>query len=288
MILPSVWGIAVAKDEADIIGLMLRHHMLLGLAGVILFDNLSCDGTGEIAKTIPGVVVIKDSDGFHNQKRKNLEMTRMAMDRGADWILAIDADEFWYPKTFATIPEMLAASDFDAFRVPGYNQVCTVFDDPSDPDPVHRMHWRCRNGITNPKIAYRCKPGRFALHGNEQTSDKEQSPIQRELLLRHYPVRSVEQFTRKILTAPIRPSAHLKKWYSQLCRDPNGFPRFFHKKCVINTAKMRKHPQRWVDDPLQIGSRQPSQSPKLSRRERRRWARRARIKERRVARRKKQ
>lgn len=275
---PSVWGITVAKDEADIIGPMLQHHMSLGLSGMILFDNLSCDGTGEIAKSVPGVVVVKDNDGFHNQSRKNCEMTKMAMDRGADWILAIDADEFWYLATFDTIPEMLAATSFDTFRVPGHNQICTVFDDQSEVNPVLRMRWRCRDGIKQSKIAYRCKPGRFAMHGNEATNDVARSPIQQELLLRHYPVRSVEQFRSKVLTAPIRPSIHLKKWYAQLCKNPDGFARFFWKKCVINTAKMRRHPHRWVDDPL------PLQSPKLSR-EQRKWARRAKAKEQRAARR---
>jgi len=252
--------------------------MGLGLAGIILFDNLSCDGTGEIAKTIPGVVVVEDNDGFHNQGRKNCAMTKMAMDRGADWILAIDADEFWYPATFATIPQMLAASSFDTFRVPGHNQVCTVFDDLDDPNPVRRMRWRCRaDSVANkktgppPRIAYRCKPGRFAMHANEQTNDRKRSPIQWELLVRHYPVRSVEQFSRKAATAAVRPSAHLKKWYSQLRRNPDGFARFFWKKCVINTAKMRKHPRRWVEDPLRLGQRK--------------WARRAMAKARRAARR---
>lgn len=283
--MPSVWAITVAKDEADIIGLMLRHHMSLGLTGMVVFNNMSQDGTGDIAKTIPGVVVIQDDVGFHSQGNKNREMTSIAMEHGADWILAIDADEFWYPTTFATIPEALAASGLDTLRVPGHNQVCTVFDNPRDPDPVHRMHWRCRDGITNPKIAYHCKAGRFASHGNERTNDGGQSPIQRELLLRHYPVRSVEQFRRKVLTAPIRPSTHLKKWYAQLCRDPDGFPRFFNKKCVINTAKMRRHPRRWIEDPLQAGSQQPPKLATPNGREQRKWARRAKAKARRAARR---
>ena len=260
---PAVWGITVAKNEADIIGLMLRHHMALGLTGMIVFDNLSCDGTGEIAKAVPGVVVVEDNDELHNQERKNREMTQMAMDRGADWILPIDADEFWYLTTFSTIPEMLTASSFDTFRVPGYNHICTIFDDPSDSNPVRRMRWRYRDGIMNdrvgppPRIAYRCKPGRFAMRANEQTNDKKRSPIQKTLLVRHYPVRSLKQFKRKISTAPFRQSAHLKKWYSQLCRDPAHFARFFHKKCVINTVKMRRHPHRWVEDPFQVGCRQP-------------------------------
>ncbi len=260
---PSVWAITVAKNEADIIDLMLRHHMSLGLAGMILFDNLSCDGTGEIASAVPGVVVVEDSDELHNQECKNRKMTKMAMDRGADWILAIDADEFWYLTTFSTIPEMLAASSLDTFRVPGHNQVCTVLDDRSDPSPVRRMRWRYRDGIMNesvgppPRIAYRCKPGRFALLSNEQTNDKKRSPIQKTLLVRHYPVRSMSQFRRKVSTAPVRQSAHLKKWYAQLCLDPAGFPRFFHKKCVINTVKMRRHPYRWIEDPFQVGHQQP-------------------------------
>lgn len=260
-VMPSVWAITVAKNEADIIGVMLRHHMSLGLAGMIVFDNLSCDGTGEIAKAVPGVVVVEDSDEFHNQGRKNRDMTMMAMDRGADWILAIDADELWYPTTFATIPELLAASSLDIFRVPGHNQTCTVFDDLGDPDPVRRMRWRYNEQPFSPapRIAYRCKPGRFAMGANERTNDREQSPIQQELLVRHYPVRSVEQLSRKLLTAPFRASKHLKKWHSYLLQDPDGFPRFFQKKCTINTAKMRKHPQRWVEDPLQPGCQQ---SPK--------------------------
>lgn len=258
----SVWSITVARDESDIIGTMLRHHMSLGLTGMIVFDNLSSDGTGDIAKAVPGVVVVEDDDGFHNQGRKNRDMTAMAMERGADWILAIDADELWYPTAFDTIPETLAASGFDTFRVPGHNQTCTVFDNPDEPDPVRRMCWRYDEQPFSPapRIAYRCKSGRFAMGANERTSDREQSPVQQNLLVRHYPVRSAEQLARKVATAPSRASHHLRKWYAQLCRDPDGFPRFFDKKCMINTAKMRKHPQRWIEDPLQPGRRQ---SPRI-------------------------
>jgi len=260
--LPSVWAITVARNESDMIGHMLRHHMSLGLTGMIVFNNLSDDGTGDIAKSVPGVIVVDDNTASHDQGRKNRDMTIMAMECGAEWILAIDADELWYPTMSRTIPELLAESAFESFRVPGHNQTCTGFDDPQDDDPVSRMHWRFASDTGKfcpaPRIAYRCKPGRFAMGANERTNDNAVSPMQRDILVRHYPVRSAEQFAKKVSTAPFRQSHHLEKWHAHLHRNPDGFTRLFEKKCMMNRAKMRKYPGRWIDDPLRPGRWQPA------------------------------
>jgi len=56
----------LAKDEADIIGTNLRHHMALGLSGMVVFDNMSRDGTEDIARSMPGVIVVPDPEpAFH-------------------------------------------------------------------------------------------------------------------------------------------------------------------------------------------------------------------------------
>ena len=256
-ILPSVWGTIAAQNEADIIEANLRHHLELGLDGIVLLDNMSTDGTGDIARSVPGVHVFEDTTKY-NQEIQNQHMTEIAMRLGAEWVLVIDADEFWYPTRSNSIPQAIAAINGDKFCVPGHTHMCSSWDNNSQADPVRRIRWRATAQNRNPKVAFQCMPGRWAVRGNEQCSDCKSRPaIQHDIWLRHYPVRSAKHFARKLedFAAAGFPGnfRHLMKWYRSLKANPNGFVRLFARKCIFGQTKLNKTPWRWVEDPLAVG-----------------------------------
>ena len=287
--MPSVWGVICARNEADIIKANLQHHLALGLAGIVLFDNMSDDGTGEIARSVPGARVFDDPSPY-DQASKNRRMTELAMGFGAEWVLTIDADEFWYPTRSDSIPQAVASASargWDMFRVPGYSHSCSAWDDPSQADPVRRLRWRSTAQNRNSKVAFRCAPGRWAAVGNEQCSDSvARPPIQRDLWLRHYPVRSLSHFTMKVkLCHGSSVHRHIEKWYRALMSNPGMFGRHFLRKCVLGRKKLSRTPWRWVEDPLEPGRRltrseQPI-APPASRRGRKRRPRMTRVQRRR-------
>src|SRR5215211_3884954 len=103
------------RDEADIIEDNLRFHLAQGLDFFVIVDTGSVDGTLEILERYEEAGLVRlerTTGGIHDMKRGGEEeITRMAVEMGADWIVHNDADEFWWPadgnlkQTFEAIPE---------------------------------------------------------------------------------------------------------------------------------------------------------------------------------------
>src|SRR5215211_1906598 len=89
------------RDEADILEDNLRYHRALGVDFFVIVDTGSIDGTLEILERYEpaGLVRLERvQGGIHDMKRGGEEeMTRIASEMGADWVIHNDADEFWWP-----------------------------------------------------------------------------------------------------------------------------------------------------------------------------------------------
>lgn len=114
----KVFGISMVRNEADIVGITVLHHLSLGLNRILILDNGSTDGTDEIlrdlAKQDRRVTLIQDDSPF-NQAEITTELAREAHRWGADWILPFDADEFWWARR-GHFRKRLADSDAGALR----------------------------------------------------------------------------------------------------------------------------------------------------------------------------
>jgi hypothetical protein len=102
----------VVRDEAEIICDQLDYHLAAGVDFVIATDHRSTDGTREILEEYErsGRVRLLREDGeFVKQGAWQTRMARLAsLEHDADWIVASDADEFWWPRG-ASIEESLEA-----------------------------------------------------------------------------------------------------------------------------------------------------------------------------------
>jgi glycosyltransferase involved in cell wall biosynthesis len=92
-----VHGLLVARNEADIIRTNVLYHLSLGLDRLLVVDNGSSDGTDRVLRELgkdPRVRWTRDEGLFYHGQIAT-ELAREAYREGADWVVPIDADEFW-------------------------------------------------------------------------------------------------------------------------------------------------------------------------------------------------
>ncbi|HEY6472532.1 MAG TPA: glycosyltransferase family 2 protein, partial [Acidimicrobiales bacterium] len=93
----KVVGLYVVRNEVDVIETNLRHHLATVLDEAIVLDNGSTDGTLQIvarlAEELP--IQVASEVGPIYQSDRTTRLARYAVWQGADWVLPIDADEFW-------------------------------------------------------------------------------------------------------------------------------------------------------------------------------------------------
>ena len=94
-----VYGVSMIRNEADLVRLNVLYHLSLGVDRMLVVDNGSTDGTDGLLKSLgdrdPRVRWSRD-DGPFLPSRVMMGLARQAFGEGADWVLPVDADEFWH------------------------------------------------------------------------------------------------------------------------------------------------------------------------------------------------
>lgn len=200
----------LCRDEADIISEMLEFHLQSGVDQILVTDNASRDATPEILARYAAtgrVQVLHQSAHTHDQATWVSEMAELAWRNWkADWILHSDADEFWWcsegdlKTCLQTVP-----SGVQALRVGRSN----FLPPPSaSSGPFHQcqtLRERCSHNALGkplpPKVCHRGGAGIWVEDGNHGIRQHGQ-PVPAEpwssLEILHFPVRSLEQYERKI------------------------------------------------------------------------------------------
>ena len=234
-------AVAMVKNEADVIASTVAH-MLTQVDEVIVADNGSTDDTRAILDSLP-VTVVDDPDPAYYQGRKMTFLAHLARTEfGADWVVPFDADEFWY-SPFGTISQMCeqAAGEFAMLTAALYDHVATGADDQGETDPTVRIGWRRVTPAPLHKVAVAAAPT-LSIHMGNHSADYTRAFQPRilagQLVIRHFPYRSVQQFIRKAragaaaLAATDLPESAGKHWrdYGRLSDEQmhEVFAQWFH------------------------------------------------------------
>lgn len=89
--------VMVVRNEADVLGLNLHYHAAQGVREFRIVDNGSSDGTPLLLREMAGRLnlVWSRDDGPFRQADMVTGLAREAFHAGADWVVPVDADEFW-------------------------------------------------------------------------------------------------------------------------------------------------------------------------------------------------
>lgn len=185
----GIWGIAMVKNEADVIELAVKHLLDQGVDRLLIVDNGSTDKTLDIlhglAQNYP-ISVGTDAEPAYYQSEKMTWLADRAKEHGATWIIPFDADEFWFGTTLG-LAQALAQAKAPIVEAPIYNQ----FPQPDggwklDPIP-HREAKIC----FKPNRPYVIAMGNHRLIGPGKISKS-------KIAILHRPWRSFDQFSQKI------------------------------------------------------------------------------------------
>ena len=202
----------LCRDEADILESTLRFHFGQGIDFIIATDNGSVDGSLEILQRHERhgrLRLLQEPDHTHDQAVWVTRMARMAArEYDASWVINGDADEFWFPKrgtlqdTLMAIPDELTAISVDRsnFLPPPRNS--------RTHRPFHQHQvLRERQSLNSlgeplpPKVIHRAHPEVEISDGNHSASIQGvplPAPASDALEILHLPIRSYQQFERKI------------------------------------------------------------------------------------------
>lgn len=248
------------KNEAELIGPCIAHLRAIGVSDIYVHDAGSTDETLEVLKGLAGpdlTVLAHPIDMADLDKEAQMLATaREAQDRGADWYLMIDADEFLIPKG-GDIRNVLPETGPPVIHMPRYN---VVLDEtgltmrlPPLQGPYDGIRFYTKAGkwyrkeleadptlawlrfVPLPKAAVRPEKLGALVHGMHDAQDADRQPLDRDapaqLFIAHVPLSSFSRFMRRIESI----QEHFGVFAGAEGEEPSGFA--WHWKRWIASAR---------------------------------------------------
>lgn len=196
----SVWGVSMVRDEMDILPYTLPR-MAAQLDGIVIADNMSEDGTFEYIQNFAfshlNIIIRADDDPAYMQSQKMTSLAKIAAEHDADWVVPFDADEVWVSSQ-GPLNAVLVGVEEAVVAATLYDHVVSGTDDVFIEDPIKRIGWRRAENLSLPKVACRTLPGLVIEQGNHGARYPGQTRTTwRDIVVHHYPYRSVAQMARK-------------------------------------------------------------------------------------------
>jgi len=246
----------LVRDEADIIEAQLRFHLQAGVDFIVATDNGSTDGTVEILEQYArqgALHLIHEAGQDYAQAHWVTRMAHLAWNHfGADWLILSDADEFWTPRT-GDLKRAIADATTPVLACRPVNMMPVLHSDPCVASSFADMEFAAivaprrakvkrmadlidaplNGALPHPWIIETPKPKVMAAahiileveQGNHavKTTKRTACATCADVVLRHYPIRSYQQFERKVMNGgsayacnrylPPGIGWHWRRWY---------------------------------------------------------------------------
>lgn len=208
-------GVAMVKNEADIIEAFARHN-LERLDRLLVIDHQSSDATVTILSALRNeglpIDLLRDTTIAFRQGDRIGELARMAFDRyAADHVFALDADEFILAPSRAVLEARLAELPDGAHASLVWRNYVPEDAPPEAAHPFERIRLAASADVqAMTKLVlgrdFIARPQHLS-HGNHallvehqgQWVPKPAPPALNDVALAHFPFRSIEQFVAKIV-----------------------------------------------------------------------------------------
>jgi hypothetical protein len=209
--------VTVVRNELDILEAFVRYHAEL-VDLLVVADHRSIDGSLELllelqAEGLPLEVRSLTAPALRQGRTTTMLVRDVARRIGADHVLPLDADEFLTSDRPELVPELIRRlPPGQLTRLALRNAIPTRDDDPAERNPVARIvNRRAAEGKVGGKRtklvvprAIGVRDGWALTNGNHRLigpagEDELVSLRHGELFLAHYPVRSVEQVSWRLI-----------------------------------------------------------------------------------------
>jgi hypothetical protein len=252
----------MVRDELDIIGYNVTHHITQGVSEIIITDNGSVDGTrdllADLERSAP-VTIIDEPPSDWSQGKWVTRMARMAHDRfHARWVINGDADEFFMaPDSSLKLVLDSTAIEGDLLWLARHDFV--AIDRPYREAPPLEMLYRKRESLNPvsmrpiaPKAIHRGAANVLigqGCHDAIAPTLRDKRPTS-AIVTYHYPIRSLEQFRSKVQNAgsgyaanhelPAGTGERMRYWYGLLQRGllDDEYRRFHHYGSELLRARL--------------------------------------------------
>ena len=111
------------KDEVELVEATIKHLQAIGVDEVIVCDMMSTDGTFEVLKKLQSdevrVTQMSDLD-YSDLQTESQRIVDLVSGSSADWVVFLDADEYWIPAT-GSLKDCAALATSDVLSVARYN-----------------------------------------------------------------------------------------------------------------------------------------------------------------------
>ncbi len=241
-------GTLLVRNEEDIVKANLDHHVAQGVEAFIVTVNASEDCTSEIVRSHPAVAHVIDEPALNFcQGEWVTRMARLAATFHAQWVVHLDADEFWYGlRSVAKIPADVGIVWVKEPSILDHRPILgCMYPDRFD---SRLLPWY-REKRNPGRLLHRNRPGLTIAQGNHSVSPVIGKTIDTDQIrIHHYPLRSFSHAVKKAKQAEAYqnypgPQNHgfhwrdmhaswkrgqLRNWYDAQCFRPNdGTVKFF-------------------------------------------------------------
>lgn len=223
----------LVRDEIDILEENIKFHLSMGVDFIIATDNGSIDGSRDVLLKYQDLGVLKlidEPSQDYNQVAWVDRMIKIAKkDYKADWIINLDADEFWYSEKGNLKDDLALLDKFNVIKIP------SLFMYPDIEDNENKNFYDTTNGQFEAlcKCIHKTK-GYKKIHMGSHDVDmnNKKSTFYSGISLFHYFMRSYKQFEYKV-----KISGEALNNNKKIKKDQAKQMRYFYKKYLNNELK---------------------------------------------------